>query len=316
MVAIAVLDDYQNVALQMADWSALQRAHQVTVFNKGFANEDAAAEALAGFDVIGIMRERTPFPRTLFQRLPKLRLLVTTGKRNAAVDMAAAAEHKVLVCFTGGTGHPTAELAFGLMLSLARHIPQEARNMREGRWQTTVGFDLNGRTLGMFGLGNLGGHAARMGRAFGMNLIAWSENLTDARAAECGARKVDKLSLFREADIVSIHTVLSKRTRGLIGEAEIGAMKPTALLINTSRGPIVQEAALLAALRGKRIAGYGGDVYDTEPLPADHPLRKEPRALLTPHIGYVTEDTYKVFYGQMVAAIEAWLAGKPINILT
>lgn len=315
MVAIAVLDDYQDVALGMADWSALQREHQVKVFNRGFASEDAAAEALAGFDVIGIMRERTPFPRTLFQRLPKLRLLVTTGKRNAAIDMAAAAEHKVLVCYTGGTGHPTAELAFGLMLSLARHIPEEVQNMREGRWQTTLGFDLNGRTLGLVGLGNLGGHAARMGRAFGMRIIAWSENLTDARAAECGGQRVDKAELFGQADIVSVHTVLSKRTRGLIGAAEIALMRPSALLINTSRGPIVDTAALLAALREKRIAGYGGDVYDTEPLPADHPLRREPRALLTPHIGYVTEETYKVFYGQMVAAITAWLAGKPINIL-
>lgn len=316
MVAIAVLDDYQNVALGMADWSALQREHQVKVFNRGFASEDAAAEALAGFDVIGIMRERTPFPRTLFQRLPKLRLLVTTGKRNAAIDMAAAAEHKVLVCYTGGTGHPTAELAFGLMLSLARHIPEEVQNMREGRWQTTLGFDLNGRTLGLVGLGNLGGHAARMGRAFGMRIIAWSENLTDARAAECGGQRVDKAELFRQADIVSVHTVLSKRTRGLIGAAEIALMRPSALLINTSRGPIVDTTALLAALREKRIAGYGGDVYDTEPLPADHPLRREPRALLTPHIGYVTEETYTVFYGQMVAAITAWLAGKPINILS
>lgn len=315
MVAIAVLDDYQNVALRFADWTALQRDHQVKVFNRGFASEDAAAEALAGFEVIGIMRERTPFPRSLFLRLPKLRLLVTTGKRNAAVDMTAAADQKVTVCFTGGKGHPTAELTFGLMLAFARNIPAEAQNMREGRWQTTVGFDLNGRTLGILGLGNLGGEVARIGRAFGMRLIAWSENLTDARAAECGAQRVDKLALFREADIVTIHTVLSKRTRGLIGAAEIGAMKRTGLLVNTSRGPIVQEAALLSALREQRIAGFAGDVYDTEPLPADHPIRKEPRALLTPHIGYVTQDTYKVYYEQMVAVIQAWLAGKPINIL-
>ncbi len=316
MARIAVLDDYQGVALKMADWSALQRTHEVVVFAKPFGGEAEAAAALADFDVLGVMRERTPFPRSMFQKLPKLRLMVTTGKRNAAIDMAAAAEHNVLVCYTGGSGQPTAELAFGLMLSLARHIPQEAQNMREGRWQTTLGFDLNGRTLGLLGLGNLGGHAARMGRAFGMKIIAWSENLTEARAAECGAVRVDKAGLFREADVVSIHTVLSKRTRGLVGEADLALMKPTALLINTSRGPIVQEAALLAALRAGRFAAYGGDVYDMEPLPAEHPLRREPRALLTPHIGYVTEETYKVFYGQMVAAIEAWLAGKPINILT
>lgn len=315
MVAIAVLDDYQNVALQMADWSRLQQAHQVTIFNKGFANEDAVAAALAGFEVVCIMRERTPFPRSLFARLPKLRLLVTTGKRNAAIDMAAAAEHKVMVCFTGGTGHPTAELTFGLMLAFARNIPVETQNMREGRWQTTVGFDLNGRTLGIVGLGNLGSQVARIGKAFGMRLLAWSENLTEARAAEFGAQRVDKLALFAQSDIVTIHMLLSKRSRGLIGAPELAAMKPTGLLINTSRGPIVQEAALIAALAEKRIGGYAGDVYDTEPLPADHPIRREPRALLTPHIGYVTQDTYKVFYGQMVAAIEAWLAGKPINIL-
>ncbi|MDX2202615.1 MAG: D-2-hydroxyacid dehydrogenase family protein [Hyphomicrobiaceae bacterium] len=315
MAAIAVLDDYQNVALQLADWSQLVRAHQVKVFNRGFASEDEAAAALADFDILCVMRERTAFRRSLIERLPKLRLMVTTGKRNAAIDMEAAKEKGVLVCYTGGSGHPTAELAFGLMLSLARHIPQEAQNMREGRWQTTVGFDLAGRTLGLLGLGNLGGQVARIATAFGMRLIAWSENLTQARAAECGAARVDKATLFREADIVSIHTVLSKRTRGLVGEADLRAMKPTALLINTSRGPIVEEAALLAALRGKWIAGYGGDVYDVEPLPAEHPLRREPAALLTPHIGYVTEETYRVFYGQTVAAIEAWLAGRPINIL-
>ncbi len=315
MARIAVLDDYQGVALAMADWSRLQAAHKVVVFNKPFAGEAEAAAALAGFDVLGIMRERTPFPRSMFEKLPKLRLLVTTGKRNAAVDMEAAKDRGVLICYTGGTGHPTAELAFGLMLSLARHIPQEADNMRQGRWQATLGFDLNGRTLGILGLGNLGGHVARMGAAFGMKLIAWSQNLTPERAAECGAERVDKEALFQRADIISIHSVLSKRTRGLVGEADLHRMKPTALLINTSRGPIVEEAALLKALREGWIRGYGGDVYDVEPLQADHPLRKEPRALLTPHIGYVTEDTYRVFYGEMVAAIEAWLAGSPINIL-
>lgn len=316
MARIAVLDDYQRVALEMADWSRLQTAHEIVVFDKPFKGEAEAVEALADFEVLGVMRERTPFPRTMFEKLPRLRLMVTTGKRNAAIDMAAAADHKVLVCYTGGAGQPTAELTFALILALARHIPEETRNMREGRWQTTLGFDLNGRTLGLLGLGNLGGHVARIGRAFGMQVIAWSENLTEARAAECGARCVDKDGLFREADVVSIHTLLSKRTRGLVGAAELRLMKPSALLINTSRGPIVDTSALLAALRGGAIAGYGGDVYDVEPLPADHPLRTEPRALLTPHIGYVTEETYKVFYGQMVACIEAWAAGSPINVLT
>lgn len=316
MARIAILDDYQGVALDMADWSRIQAAHEVVVFRKPFSGEAEAAAALVGFDVLGIMRERTPFPRSMFEKLPNLKLMVTTGKRNAAIDMAAAADHKVLVCYTGGTGHPTAELAFGLMLALARHIPTEAENMRAGRWQTTVGFDLNGRTLGILGLGNLGGHVARIGRAFGMKLIAWSENLTPERAAEHGATRVDKATLFRDADILTIHMLLSKRTRGLVGAADLALMKPTALLINTSRGPIVDEQALIAALRDKRIAGYGGDVYDVEPLPAEHPLRRESRAMLTPHIGYVTQDTYKVFYGQMAACIEAWAAGSPINVLT
>lgn len=316
MARIAILDDYQGVALDMADWSRIQAGHEVVVFRAPFAGEAEAAAALAGFDVLGIMRERTPFPRSMFEKLPNLKMMVTTGKRNAAIDMAAAADHKVLVCYTGGAGHPTAELAFGLMLALARHIPTETQNMREGRWQTTVGFDLNGRTLGILGLGNLGSQVARIGKAFGMKLIAWSENLTEARAAECGATRVDKATLFREADVLTIHMLLSKRSRGLVGAADLALMKPSALLINTSRGPIVQEQALIDALREKRFAGYGGDVYDVEPLPADHPLRREPRAMLTPHIGYVTQDTYKVFYGQMAACIEAWAAGKPINVLT
>lgn len=316
MADIAILDDYQQVALKLADWSGLQKAHRIEVFHEPFASEAAAATALAGFELIGIMRERTPFARSLFQALPRLKLLVTTGKRNASVDTAAAKELGVTVCATGGSGKSTADLAFGLILGLARHLPTEAANMRAGRWQTTVGFDLAGRTLGIIGLGNLGAQVARVGAAFGMTVIAWSENLTEDRALKAGAKLAGKEELFRTADVVTIHTVLSPRTRGLVGSRELALMKPTALLINTSRGPIVDGSAVLDALRANRIAGYGADVYDTEPLPADHPLRKEPRALLTPHIGYVTEETYRQFYGGMVSAIEAWLAGKPINVLT
>jgi phosphoglycerate dehydrogenase-like enzyme len=317
MVAIAILDDYQNVALRMADWSRLQRDHQLTVFNERLPDLEAAARALVPFDVVCVMRERTLFPRALFEKLPKLRLLVTTGKRNAAIDVEAARDRKVTVCATGGSGKATADLAFGLMLALARHIVEEAHAMRTGGgWQTTIGFDLNGRTLGIIGLGNLGSQVARVGNAFGMKVIAWSENLTADRAKERGAERVDKEELFKRADIVTIHSVLSPRTRGLVGARELALMKPTALLINTSRGPIVDDAAILAALKDKRIAGYGADVFDVEPLPPKHPLRSEPRALLTPHLGYVTEETYREFYAGTVQAIEAWLAGKPINVLT
>jgi phosphoglycerate dehydrogenase-like enzyme len=317
MAAIAILDDYQNVALRVADWSRLQKDHRLVVFNEHLPDVDACARALADFDIVGIMRERTPFQRPLLERLPKLRLLVTTGKRNASVDVAAARERNVTVCGTSGGGHPTAELAIGLMLGLARHLREEFQAMRAGgAWQTTLGFDLAGRTLGIIGLGNLGSKVARIGAAIGMPVIAWSENLTAERAVAQGAERVDKDELFRRADVISIHTVLSARTRGLIGARELALMKPTAILVNTSRGPIVDEAAILAALREKRLAGYGADTFDVEPLPSDHPLRAEPRALLTPHLGYVTEETYRKFYPGMVAAIEGFLAGKPVGVIT
>ena len=316
MAAIAILDDYQNVALRMADWSGLQKGHKVVVFNERLPDVEAAARALAEFDVIGIMRERTPFQRALFEKLPKLRLLVTTGKRNAAIDLEAAKAHNVTVCNTGGAGRSTAELAIGLMIALARHFREEFAAMRAGGgWQTTLGMDLEGKTLGILGLGNLGAKVGRIGTAMGMKPIAWSQNLTAEQARERGAERVEKDELFGRSDVISIHLILSQRTRGLVGARELALMKPTALLINTSRGPIIDEAALLAALKEKRIAGFGADTYDVEPLPPNHPLRSEPRALLTPHLGYVTEETYRDFYGGMVQAIEAWLAGKPINIL-
>ena len=317
MANIALLDDYQNVALSMADWSPLRQAHQIKVFNEPIGGLDALAQALAGFEVIGIMRERTPFQRALFEKLPQLKLLVTTGKRNASVDLEAARAHRVTVCGTGGGGLSTAELAIGLMLAFARNLREEFQTMRPGGgWQTTLGFDLDGKTLGILGLGNLGARVGRIGAALGMQLIAWSQNLTEERARQHGAQLVGKDELFRRADVISIHSVLSARTRGLIGAHELGLMKPSALLVNTSRGPIVDAVALLAALREKRIAGYAADTFDVEPLPADQALRSEPRALLTPHLGYVTAETYRSFYGGMVASIEAWLAGKPIGVLT
>src|SRR5262245_2756338 len=317
MAGIAVLDDYQNVAMTMADWSPLTKAHRVEVFNERIGDVDALARALAPFEVIGIMRERTPFPRALLERLPNLKLLVTTGKRNASVDLEAAKDHGVTVCGTGGGGLSTAELAIALMLAFARNLRQEFHAMRPGGgWQETLGFDLTGKTLGLLGLGNLGARVARIGAAIGMQPIAWSENLTEERARQHGAERVGKDELFQRADVLSIHSVLSPRTRGLIGARELGLMKPTALLVNTSRGPIVEETALLGALRAQKIAGYAADTFDVEPLPPEHPLRQEPRALLTPHLGYVTAETYRGFYGGMVAAIEAWFAGAPIGVLT
>ena len=315
MVSIAILDDYQNVALQMADWSRLQAGHRVVVFDKPFADLEAAAQALQGFDVLGIMRERTPFPRALFERLPDLELLVTTGKRNAAVDMEAAKARNVLVCGTEAPGHATAELAVGLMLALARHILRKFRQHAQRSLAAHRRLRPRRRHPGADRTGQARRAGGAHGAALGMKVIAWSQNLTPERAEEAGAERVEKDDLFKRADVVSIHTVLSQRTRGLVGARELALMKPTALLINTSRGPIIEEAALIAALKDKRIAGYGGDVYDAEPLPAIHPLRSEPRALLTPHIGYVTEETYRVFYGGTVAAIEGWLAGKPVGVL-
>ena len=262
------------------------------------------------------MRERTPFPRDLIENLPNLKLLVTSGMHNASIDVAAANEHEITVCNTASHPTGTPELTWTLILSLARRIPDEFANVREGRWQTTVGVDLAGKTLGIMGLGRLGSRVAQVAAAFGMSVIAWSENLTDARAIECGAVRVTKDELLAQSDFITIHLVLSDRTRGLIGAEELGRMKPVAYLVNTSRGPIVQETALIEAMELGVIAGAGLDVYDIEPLPADHPYRRLPNVLLTPHIGYVTEVTYRTFFGEMVENIEAWLSGDPIRVLT
>ncbi|SNS79909.1 Lactate dehydrogenase [Geodermatophilus pulveris] len=315
MLRIAVLDDFQSAAADFADWSQLPEAADVVAFRDHLDDEDAVAERLAGFDVVIAMRERTPFPRSLLQRLPGLRLLVTTGARNAAIDLAAAADRGITVCGTGAHPTGTVELTWALVLAVARHVPEEDAGLRAGGWQRTVGIDLAGGTLGVVGLGRLGTRVARIGAAFGMDVVAWSQNLTAERAAEAGVRRVDKDELFATADVVTVHLVLSERTRGLVGPDELARMRPTAILVNTSRGPVVDEAALLAALHEGRIAGAGLDVYDREPLPADSPLRSAPRTVLTPHLGYVTRDTYAVFYGEAVEDVAAFLRGDPVRVL-
>lgn len=309
---IAILDDYQNVALSLADWDSL--GAEITVFTEYIADEDTLVRALAGFDVVVAMRERTRFGADVLRRLPDLRLLVSTGPRNAAIDLAAAAEQGVVVSATGYLSHPTAEHTWALILAAARNLPAEERAVREGGWQRGVGMSLRGKTLGVIGLGRLGSQVADIGKAFGMNLIAWSQNLTEARAAEQAVTAVSQSELLSTADVVSIHLVLSRRSRGLLGAAELAMMKPGAILVNTSRGPIVDEAALIDAVNQRRIRA-ALDVYDTEPLPADHPLRQTANTVLTPHIGYVADDLYRVFYTDAVEDIAAFAAGEPIRVM-
>jgi len=311
---IVLLDDYQGIALRMADWSRL-RDCEVVALSSHIDDPDELARTLADFDVVMALRERTPLRADLIARLPRLKLIVTAGKRNASIDVAAARARGIVVCGTSGLTYPTAELAIGLMLSLARDIPSQQQSLREGRWQTRVGFGLNGKTLGVLGLGTLGSRVARIARAFEMDVIAWSQHLTAERAAEVGARRVEKDDLFAQSDFISIHLVLSDRTRGLVGARELALMRPTAYLVNTSRGPIVDEAALIEALVAGRIAGAGLDVYDREPLPAGHPILRAPRTVLTPHLGYVTEETYRVFYGEALEDIEAFIAGRPVRVI-
>jgi phosphoglycerate dehydrogenase-like enzyme len=315
MHRIAVLDDYQQIAHTFADWSRVPDA-QVVVFNDHVADEDALAARLEPFDILVAMRERTPFPRSLLSRLPNLKLLVTAGVRNRSIDLAAAAELGIPVCGTRNMSTPTVELTWALILATARHVPQEDAAVRAGGWQHTVGTDLAGATLGVIGLGRLGERVARIGTAFGMDVVAWSQNLTDERAAEVGVRRVEKEELLESSDVVTIHLVLSDRSRGLIGATEFGLMKPTAVLINTSRGPIVDEAALIEAIRGNRIGGAGIDVYDVEPLPVDHPLRELRRVVLTPHIGYGTRSSYQRYHGDAVDDVLAWLDGNPVRVIS
>ena len=315
MVRIAILDDYQNIALEMTDWSMLPSDVEIQVFPDHLKDEDAVAQRLKDFEIVMAMRERTPFQRRLLEKLPKLQLLTTTGMRNAAIDLDAAAQCGVLVCGTSGVMYPTAELTWGLILALLRHIPREDQAVRAGQWQVSMGLGLNAKTLGLMGLGRLGSQVAAVGKAFQMELIAWSQNLTAERAAECGATLVSKDKLLSQSDILSVHLVLSSRSQGLIGARELGLMKPTAYLINTSRGPIVDEQALNQALQNRTIAGAGLDVFDEEPLTLDHPLRTLENTVITPHIGYVTTETYKIFFDHTVENIQAFLKGEPVRTM-
>lgn len=312
----AILDDYQNVALKFADWSPLKDKIDITVFDKPFASQDDAIRALQDFEIVCAMRERTPFPREVLTALPKLKLLLTSGMRNAAFDLEAAKERGITVCGTGGVGNATASLAIGLMLELTRRIGFENARMHAGEvWQTTMGQDVEGMTLGVVGLGKLGTKVATIAKALGMTVIAWSQNLTPEACAAAGVTYATKEDLFTTADIVTIHTILSKRTRGLITADDLARMKPTSYLVNTARGPIVDEAALLDALQRKAIAGAGLDTFSIEPLPVDHPLRKLDNVVLTPHLGYVTESNYRKYYGDMVEDIAAWLNGAPVRVM-
>jgi len=313
-VSVAILDDFQNVTRTLADWGRLPPHVSVASFND-HVEGDALVRRIEPFDVLVLTRERTKLPRSLVERLPNLKLVVTAGMRNLGIDLAACREHGVLVCGTGSGSSPTADLAWGLILALVRHIPEEDRALREGRWQTTIGTGLRDKTLGVLGLGKLGTQVARVGLAFGMNVIAWSQNLTLERAAEAGCLRVEKADLFRMADVLTIHLLLSERTRGIVGRDEIALMKPSAFLVNTARAAIVDEQALIAALVNRKIAGAGLDVFSREPLPADAPILRAPNTVLTPHLGYVTRETYDVYFPHALEDIEAWLAGKPIRVI-
>jgi phosphoglycerate dehydrogenase-like enzyme len=320
MPRVAILDDYAGLALELADWTSVQSRSDITVFNRHLSEEDAV-DALHPFEVICTVRERMALPRRLIERLPNLKLITIVGKSLPNLDMAAASEHGVLVAHSdfanprfSAVRDATPELAWGLMIATVRNLAEEHRRMREGGWQSTVGVTLSGKTLGLLGLGRTGKRMAEYGGVFGMEVIAWSQNLTEETAAAVGARRVEKSVLFEQSDVVSIHLVLSERTRGLVGETELALMKPDAFLVNTSRGPIIDERALIAALQARRIAGAGLDVFDIEPLPSDHPLRLLSNVTLSPHLGYVTREMLAAFYADTVEAVLAWLDGTPIRI--
>ncbi len=311
---LAILDDYQDVARSLGPWDRL-KGMEVTVFRDTLTDREALVQRLAPFDAILAMRERTPFPRALIERLPKLRLLITTAARNRSIDAAACAEKGIVFCGTPSSGNPTVDITWGLITGLMRDLPRQQASLRAGTWQTSVGWGLEGRTLGVVGLGKLGARVARVGQAFGMKVIAWSQNLTEERAAEIGAARVDKAALFSEADIVTLHLVLSDRSRGIVGVEDLARMKPAAFIVNTSRGPLIDQDALIAALKEGRIAGAGLDVFDTEPLPKDHPILSAPNTFLTPHLGYVTQQNYHAYYQGAVEAIEAFNAGAPTRVI-
>src|SRR6516162_1909718 len=312
----AILDDYLKLSLTAADWSGVKDRVDLTVFDQPFASVEAAASALRDFEIICAMRERTPFPRTLFAALPKLKLLITSGMRNSAIDMQAAKDHGVVVCGTQFARDPTAPLTMGLILELTRNIGRESARMHAGApLQGHVGIEIEGRTLGVIGLGKLGTKVSKLAQAFGMNVIAWSPNLSPETCREVGVTYATKEELFRTADVVTIHMVLSQRSRGLVGRDDLARMKPTAYLVNTARGPIVDDAALLATLQHRKIAGAGIDVFSVEPLPVDHPFRKLDNMVITPHLGYVTEENLRGHYRQMVEGIDAWLKGETLRRL-
>jgi phosphoglycerate dehydrogenase-like enzyme len=316
-IRCAILDDYQNVVLKLADWSKVKNDLEIRVFNEHLGGPDKVIAALKGFAVVVAMRERTGFPKQVIDALPDLKLLITTGMRNASIDTDAAKARGVTVCGTPSFGSPTSGIAIGLMLELTRHIGYEHARLKSGAaWQSTIGLDLDGLTLGVLGLGKLGTRTARIAQAFGMKVIAWSQNLTPEKCKEVGVEYVGKDDLFRQSDFVTIHVVLSQRTRGIVGAKEFGLMKPTAYLINTSRGPIVDEAAMLAALRDGKIAGAGLDVFDVEPLPFDHPLRKMDNVVITPHLGYVATQNYRSYIGGVAEDIRGYLDGKPVRVMT
>src|SRR6201995_552592 len=312
----AILDDYINLSRRSADWSKVEDRIDITVFNEPFASPEAAADALKDFEIICAMRERTPFPRTLFAALPKLKLLITSGMRNAAIDMEAAKDHGVVLCGTQWARDPTAPLTMGLILELTRNIGRESARMHAGEpLQRFVGMEIEGKTLGVVGLGKLGTKVSKLAQAFGMNVIAWSPNLTPERCKEAGVGYATKEELFSTADIITIHVVLSQRSRGLVGRDDLARMKPTSYLVNTARGPIVDEMALWVTLEARKIVGAAGDVVSVVPLPVDHPFRKLDNIVLTPHLGYVTEEGFRAHYSQMVEGIGAWLRGEPVRRL-
>jgi phosphoglycerate dehydrogenase-like enzyme len=315
MKKLAILDDYENAALASADWSAFERRVEIAVFTDHLADAATLARRLEPFHAVCLMRERTPFPRALLERLPNLEHIVTSGRRNAAIDVAAARERGIAVTGTPILPYPAAEHTWALLLALAKRIPEDDRNVREGLWGTGVNVGLNGKTLGIIGLGKLGVQVARIGLAFGMRVLAWSPNLTAERCAQAGAVLAAKETLFAESDFVTIHLQLSERSRGLVGAFEIALMKRGAYLVNTSRGPIVDEHALVDALRERRIAGAGLDVFEVEPLPADHPLRALGNTVVTPHQGYVTAENYRAFFAAAVENLTAWLDGRVVNAL-
>ncbi|TSE17710.1 D-2-hydroxyacid dehydrogenase family protein [Arthrobacter sp. KBS0703] len=314
---LAILDDYQGVAEDFAPWSSLeQRAVAVVVFGGHFGSEAETAAALADFDIVIAMRERTPFPRSVIGQLPRLKLLVTTGAANAAIDLQAAADHGVVVCGTGGSPTAAPELTWALLLAFARNLTAEEAALRSGRWQTAVGFELSGKTLGIVGLGKIGTRIAAYGRAFGMDVLAWSQNLTEETAAAAGAHRVGKEELFTESDVVSLHLRLSPRSEGIVGERELQLLGPDGVLVNAARGPLVDQTALVSALQEGWIRGAAIDVFDEEPLPAGHALLAAPRTLLTPHLGYVTQESYRAFFAGAFEDVTAWLDGAPVRTLT